>query len=140
MSGKYFLDTNILAYCFDLTVPEKRTRANQLVREGLERRAAVISYQIVQEFINLSLRRFEPRMQLDDIRQYAALVLRPLLAVNSSLPLCYRALDVAERYRFAWYDSLVVAAALHAGCEVLYSEDLQHRQRIETLQIVNPFL
>lgn len=140
MSGKHFLDTNILAYCFDPTAPEKRTRANQIVREGLERRVAVISYQVAQEFINLALRRFEPRLRFDDVRQYATVVLRPLLAVSSSMALMHRALDVAERYRFGWYDSLVVAAALEAQCEILYSEDLQHGQRVEALRIVNPFL
>ncbi len=140
MSGRYFLDTNILAYCFDQTVPEKRKRANQLAREGLERRVGVISYQVVQEFINLALRRFEPRMGVDDVRQYAAVVLRPMLAVGSSMALYQRALEIVERYRFSWYDSLIVASALESRCEVLYSEDLQHKQRIESLEIVNPFL
>lgn len=140
MSGRYFLDTNILAYCFDPRAPAKRARANQLVREGLDKRSAVISYQVLQEFTNLALRKFEPRMQLHDIRQYAVTVLRPLLAVNSSIALYLEALEVAERYRFSWYDSLVIAAALHLQCEILYSEDLQHRQRVEGLQIVNPFL
>jgi predicted nucleic acid-binding protein len=139
MSGRYFLDTNILAYCFDASAPDKRTRSNELVRDGLERRSAVISYQVVQEFINVALRRFTPRMTVDEVRDYAASVLRPLLAVNSSMALTVRALEIAERYRFSWYDSLLVAAALEAGCEILYSEDLQHQQRIETLQIVNPF-
>jgi predicted nucleic acid-binding protein len=140
MSGRYFLDTNILAYCFDETAPEKRERANQLVREGLERRVGVISYQVLQEFINLALRRFEPRMGVDDVRQYAAVVLRPMLAVGSSMALYQRALEIVERYRFSWYDSLIVASALESRCEVLYSEDLQHKQRIESLEIVNPFL
>lgn len=140
MSGRYFLDTNILAYCFDPTAPARRVRANQLVREGLERRSAVISYQVVQEFINVALRRFVPRMQLEDVRQYATVVLRPLLAVNSSMSLYFGALDIAERYRFSWYDSLIIGAALHAQCEILYSEDLQHGQRIEALQVINPFL
>ncbi|HEY4011188.1 MAG TPA: PIN domain-containing protein [Acidobacteriaceae bacterium] len=140
MSGRYFLDTNVLAYCFDVRAPQKRARANQLVREGLERRTAVISYQIVQEFINVARRKFEPKLEFDDIRQYARSVLMPLLGVSSSMALTHRALDIAERYRFPWYDSLMIAAALAAQCEVLYSEDWQHGQRIEGLQIVNPFL
>ncbi|HEX5283566.1 MAG TPA: PIN domain-containing protein [Bryocella sp.] len=140
MSGRCFLDTNVFAYCFDPRDLRKRTRANELVRTGLEKRSAVISYQVVQEFINVALRRFEPRMTLAEIRQYATGVLRPLLAVNSSMALTHRALDIAERYRFSWYDSSHVAAAAQAQCEVFYSEDLQHGQRIEGLQIVNPFL
>jgi predicted nucleic acid-binding protein len=51
-----------------------------------------------------------------------------------------RALDIQDRYHFGFYDSLIVSAALQAGCNRLYSEDLQHRQRIEGLTIENPFL
>lgn len=139
MSGRYFLDTNILAYCFDMNEEMKRARANRLVREGLERRTGAISYQVVQEFINIALRRFEPRMRVEDVRQYATQVLRPMLAVNSSMALCQRALEITERFRIGWYDSLIVAAAAESQCDVLYSEDLQHGQRIEGVKITNPF-
>lgn len=140
MSGRYFLDTNILAYCFDASAPAKRTRANHLVREGLERRSAVISYQIVQEFINVALKKFQPRPNMDDLRQYVSSVLRPMLAVNASMALCQLGLEIVERYRIGWYDGLLVAAAAEAGCEVLYTEDLQHRQRLHGVEIVNPFV
>jgi predicted nucleic acid-binding protein len=46
---------------------------------------------------------------------------------------------VKERYRFSFYDSLIIAAALEAGCNTLYSEDLQHNQKVEWLTIINPF-
>jgi predicted nucleic acid-binding protein len=49
-------------------------------------------------------------------------------------------LDLAERYRFSVYDSLIVAAAIRAGCTVLYSEDLHHDQKIDRLRIRNPFV
>ena len=51
------------------------------------------------------------------------------------------ALEIRERYGFSWYDSLIVAAALESGCELLYSEDMQHGQVIEgRLRVINPFL
>jgi predicted nucleic acid-binding protein len=50
------------------------------------------------------------------------------------------ALDITERRHFSIYDALIVAAALRADCTVLYTEDLQHSQRIETLTIKNPFV
>ena len=53
--------------------------------------------------------------------------------------LYHRGLDLQIRYRFSFYDSLIVAAALEAGCKTLYSEDLQHAQEIEGLTIANPF-
>jgi predicted nucleic acid-binding protein len=58
-----------------------------------------------------------------------------------SLVTIHTALEVRERYSFSWYDSLIVAAALEAGCDILYSEDMQHRQVINgRLHIVNPFV
>jgi predicted nucleic acid-binding protein len=48
-------------------------------------------------------------------------------------------LDIGERYGFSIYDGLIVAAALRAKCVILYTEDLQHGQAIEKLQIRNPF-
>ena len=52
-----------------------------------------------------------------------------------------RATQIAERYRFSFYDSLIIATALRAGCQTLYSEDLQHSQKIERqLTVFNPFV
>ena len=64
----------------------------------------------------------------------------PLWSVMPSTRLYRHALDVRERYRFSFYDSLIVAAALEAGCTRLLSEDLQDGQVIEGLRIENPFL
>jgi predicted nucleic acid-binding protein len=60
--------------------------------------------------------------------------------ISAALPLYQRALDLQTRYRYAFYDSLIVAAALTAGCSRLYTEDMQHGQQIEGLRIENPFL
>ena len=51
-----------------------------------------------------------------------------------------RALEIQTRYGYGFYDSLIIAAALEAGCQHLLSEDMQHGQQIEQLRIVNPFL
>ena len=64
----------------------------------------------------------------------------PLWKVNPTLTFYQRGLDLQAHYQFSFYDSLIVAAALEAGCKTLYSEDLQHDQRIEGLCIQNPFI
>ena len=52
-----------------------------------------------------------------------------------------KACEIAERYRFSFYDSMIITAALESNCEILYSEDMQHNQTIDdTLKIINPFL
>jgi predicted nucleic acid-binding protein len=62
------------------------------------------------------------------------------LTRTTALDLLRRTIDISEKWKYSLYDSMIVAAALQADCAVLYSEDLQHGQQIESLAIVNPFL
>jgi predicted nucleic acid-binding protein len=49
------------------------------------------------------------------------------------------AYKIRLKQRFSYWDSLIVASAIHSECNILYTEDLQHRQRIEQLMVINPF-
>lgn len=140
MSGvEFFLDTNTLVYTFDRTAPEKQARAVQLLELALSGKGC-ISFQVIQEFLNLALRKFAPPMTEAQARRYLQTTLEPLCRVFADVALYERALAVRERWRFSFYDSLIVAAALEAGCSILYSEDLQHNQQIEKLTVINPFM
>jgi predicted nucleic acid-binding protein len=134
------LDTNIFVYSFDKRTGSKMRQAQQLIREGMAARKAVISYQVVQEFFSVAFRRFEQPMSTPEAEQYLSTVFRPLLAVHSSETLIGQALRLHGRHRLAWYDALIVAAALESECSILYSEDLQSQQRFGDLRISNPFL
>ena len=57
MSGKFLLDTNIFVYSFDASSPKKAAQATKLIRKGIETRGGIVSYQVVQEFFNVALRR-----------------------------------------------------------------------------------
>jgi predicted nucleic acid-binding protein len=139
MSARFFLDTNVFVYSFDRTAAAKNRRATQLVQEAVSTRKGIVSYQVVQEFFNVALRRFAQPMSAPEAEQYLAAVFRPLLAVHSSPALLSEALRLTDRHRLSWYDSLIVAAAIEGGCGVLYSEDLQHGQRFGEMTVVNPF-
>jgi predicted nucleic acid-binding protein len=138
MSARYFLDTNILVYTFDRTAPRKRKRATELVAAALQGRGA-ISFQVVQEFLNVALRKFAQPMAISEAQAYLDAVLVPLCRIHSGPELYRDALAAKLRWRFSFYDSLIVAAAIGSGCDVLYSEDLQHGQQLGTLQVVDPF-
>src|SRR5208282_3758255 len=140
MSGKFFLDTNIFVYAFDPTAPKKAERAGQLILRAIQTRGGIVSYQVVQEFFNVALRRFAQPMTSMDAEQYLTTTFRPLLAVHSSHALYGEALRIQARFKLPWYDSLIVASALEGECDTLYSEDLQHGQRFGNLQVSNPFL
>jgi len=140
MSAEFFLDTNVFIYHLDTTDPAKHDTAERIVRGALAEGNACISYQVVQECLNVVLRKAEVALPIEAARSYLDTVLAPLMRVPASEALYHRALDVRARWRFGFYDSLIVAGALSAGCRTLLSEDLQHGQRIESLTVVNPFV
>ncbi|HXW56610.1 MAG TPA: PIN domain-containing protein [Candidatus Cybelea sp.] len=140
MSDRFFLDTNIFVYSFDRSVPQKADRASKLIRQAIEARTGIVSYQVVQEFFNVALRRFAQPMSGAEAEQYLSTTFRPLLAVHSSHGLYGEALHFAGTRPLSWYDSLIVAAAIEGRCSILYSEDFQHGKRWGDLRIENPFL
>ncbi len=140
MSVRFFLDTNVFVYAFDADATQKAAKADQLIRKALASQAGVISYQVIQEFFNVALRRFARPMSGSDAEYYLGTVFRPLLAVHSSIGLFSEALRIQKERRLSWYDSLIASAAIQARCDVLYTEDLQHGQSFGGLRIVNPFL
>jgi len=139
MSAECFIDTNLFIYQLEALDERKFSTADHIIRQGIETRNACISFQVVQECLNIALRKAETPLSTDQTRSYLENVLAPLFRVPASISLYNRALDVQARYRYGFYDSLIVAAALDAGCTRLYSEDLQDGQRIEGLTIENPF-
>lgn len=140
MKGNYFLDTNILVYTFDRSHPEKQSIAQNLVKNALNNRSGCISYQVIQEFLNIASRKFANPLSVADCQIYLSNVLEPLCEVFSSTGLFHRALEISSRWDFSFYDSLIVAAALSVESKTLYTEDLQHNQKIEDMIIINPFL
>ncbi|HKW17930.1 MAG TPA: PIN domain-containing protein [Terriglobales bacterium] len=138
MKGKFFLDTNILVYALDSTFGKKSEVSFNLVRHAIQTKRGVISYQVVQEYFNVAFKQFAKPLPLSEADNYLRTVFRPLLAVQSSSLLFADALRIKIHHQFSWYDALIASAALQAGCEVLYTEDLQNGRILEALRIENP--
>ena len=139
MSAADFLDTNVLVYLFDETDGRKRSIASELVRAALASGEACISFQVVQETLQVVTRKLDPPATAAEAGRLLEDVLAPLWTVSPAPALYRRVLDLRERHGLSFYDALIVAAALEAGCSRLLSEDLQDGQRIERLTIENPF-
>ena len=139
MSADAFIDTNVFIYQLEALDERKSAIAEQIIRDGIANGTACISFQVIQETLNVVLRKAAVPLDPEAARSYLESVLAPLFRVPATMDLYHRALDVHGRYRYSFYDSLIVAAALLAGCKRLYSEDLQHGQQIEGLTIQNPF-
>jgi predicted nucleic acid-binding protein len=129
---KAFLDTNILVYAQEAGA--RGDVARELVAAG-----GMISVQILNELASVLSRKLkrdwsEVAAVLEDVR---AALDGPLPV---SLPLHLSALEFARDHNVAFYDALILAAAIEAGCDTLYSEDFQHGRRFGNCMIVNPFL
>jgi predicted nucleic acid-binding protein len=127
-----FFDTNILLYLLSED-QAKADRAEELVADG-----GVISVQVLNEFAAVASRKLG--MSWSEIGD----ALDPIRAVCEIEPVTVeahdRGLEIAKRYGFSFYDAMIVASALQAGCKILYSEDLQDGQVIDRrLRIRNPF-
>ncbi len=89
MSARFFLDTNIFVYAFDARSPEKANRATELIKLAVSSRQGIISYQVVQEFFNVAIRRFAQPMQCHEAKQYLATIfvlLSPSTRLRPSTP------------------------------------------------------
>jgi predicted nucleic acid-binding protein len=127
-----FFDTNVLVYAQQ--ADEKADRARELFAVG-----GKLSVQVLNEFTAVSRRK--QRRDWPEIAEAISDVLAlvdPPLALT--LDLHAAALALAEDHQLSFYDALIVASAIEAGCDILYSEDMQHGRTIGGLAIVNPFL
>lgn len=139
MNDKVFWDTNVLVYAFDSSSPEKRDKSRALLGEGIRNSTLSLSWQVIQEFANVALHKFEQPMPVEELRELIDTVLFPHCDIYPSRSLYDRALNVHVQTQYRFYDSLIVAGALEAGVATLYSEDLQGGRHIESVRIVNPF-
>lgn len=137
MSGRTFLDTNVLVYLYDADAPEKQ-RAARRVLEHADDDGLVISTQVLQEFYVTVTKKFAKRLTQAEIL-LALKGLRKLPTVQVDVPMIFEAIEVAQRFKISFWDSLIVQAALSAGCALLLTEDLQHDLRIGSLTVENPF-
>ena len=94
--GRFFLDTNILLYTFDKTAPHKQTVANTLVEQALLGNGC-ISFQVIQEFLNTALRKFDPPMTTEQAQQYLQTTLLWLCDYYPNDDFYQRGLSIKDR-------------------------------------------
>lgn len=133
MSVRAFLDTSVLLYVLK-EGDKKSDMAAALLAKG-----GILSVQVLNEFANLARRKLG--MKWEQIEEALAGI-RVLCAPAAALTIDTHsvALRIVKRYGFHFYDSLILASALETKCSLLYSENLQHGQKIDSVAVRNPFL
>jgi len=133
-----FVDTNVLVYAEDHDAKAKHDVARDLIVELWDDRNGVLSVQVLQEFyVNVTRKLKKPltyAKALEVVEEYLTWTI-----VENSGKLLTNAIELQQRAHLSFWDAMVVQAAIEAGCDKLYSEDLNAGQRFGSLVIVNPF-
>ena len=133
MNDKIFFDTNVILYSYSVATDSRHVMAKQLISNT----QGFISTQVIQELCNVLIKKFK----LDQISISRAIneIDNNFNVLINNIDTIKVALNIHFKYSFSYYDSLIIASALQNECSVLYSEDLQHNQKIEkSLTIINP--
>jgi len=132
-----FVDTNVLVYAADQSNPAKRTRAREWLGVLVRHDALVLSPQSINEFYDVSRRRFPlvGREETIDACERFLVWCTAKLDVHT----IRRAWSIEEATGYQWFDCLLLASALLADCRFFLSEDLQHGYLLNDLRIVDPF-
>jgi predicted nucleic acid-binding protein len=137
MSGKTFVDTNILIYAHDLDAKEKYLAAKEVLDELWANRTGVISAQVLQEFyVNVTRKLPKPLSKKIARTIVDTYVIWCVDVTPAEITTAFRIEDEA---RISFWDALICAAAMKSGAERILSEDLNAGQRITGIRIENPF-
>lgn len=138
MSAKVFADTKVLVYGYDAGEPEKQTAAQALIELYGATGDLVISTQVLQEFFVTVTRKLAQPLTTDNAYEIVQnLAEYPLVQLDKAMILS--AIRRSKVDKLAFWDALIVEAVLGAGCETLFSEDMQASREIQGLTIRNPF-
>jgi predicted nucleic acid-binding protein len=136
MTAPIFVDTNVFIYALDSSDISKQRVAQIWLNALWNSRTGRISFQVLQElYVKIVYR-------MPTARDRARAEIRDLLAwrpISTSANTLEQAWKIQDRYRFSFWDALIVAAATEAGCEYLLTEDLQSGQTLEGMKVINPF-
>jgi predicted nucleic acid-binding protein len=137
--GKVFLDANILVYAHDVSAGSKYAIAREVVTRLWEQGCGVLSTQVLQEFYLIVTQKLPRPIEMSAAEKVIGDLLNWEVVVNDGQSIL-GAIQLQKRYKFSFWDSLIVHAALQAGTETLLSEDLSAGQKIRGTTIENPFL
>lgn len=139
MNGdKIFVDTNVIVYAYDKDAGEKHRIAAEIMKDLWRSGLGTISTQILQEFFVTLTKKISTPMDISVVRETIRRLSKwDVLLIDVDIIL--RATELQERYKYSFWDSLIIAAAIAGGVRTLLSEDLADGQTIQGLTIKNPF-
>lgn len=138
MKDKVFLDTNIVVYAHDLSSGEKHAVAKEILDFLWESRRGVISVQVLQELFVCMTKKIVKPILIKNAKMIIE-YLSNWQVVDNDKYITLKAIDLQEKYKFSFWDSLIIQAAIQSQANILFSEDLPDGQFIMGTKILNPF-
>jgi len=138
MTAAVFVDTNILVYSRDASEPVKQEQAMAWMTHLWTTKTGRLSYQVLQEFYVTVTMKLEPGLDAERARN-EILALLPWRPIPIDARVMEGAWRIQDRYGLSWWDTLIVSAAQVGNCAYLLTEDLQHDQLFDGVQVINPF-
>lgn len=137
MSGKTFVDTNVLVYALDADAGNKHRIAKAMVRRLWEENSGIVSVQVLLEFYSAVTRKPSKRVPRQEVRQAVRHFTHWCIATGPSE--IAAAFQIEDAAKISFWDAMIVAAAVRGGAERILSEDLNAGQTIAGIRIENPF-
>jgi predicted nucleic acid-binding protein len=134
-----FIDTNILIYAYDATAGQKHTAAANLLIDLWRSRLGLVSTQVLQEFFVNVVRKI-PKPIDNRIAQEIVKDLLKWQVVVVTGDSILDAIDLSSRYRYSFWDAMIIESAIRGNARILMTEDLQNGQEIGGVTITNPFI
>jgi len=134
--SKIFIDTNLFVYTLDKNDVSKRGKARNVIKRIVEDHQPVISTQVIKEFYVVATTKLkaDPIVVKNIIHNF-----HNMEVIQNDLELIEQAIDISVLSQLSFWDSLIIAAAEKANCEVVFSEDLNSGQTYRGVIVKNPF-
>ena len=141
MKDKVFIDTNIFVYAFldtnESSQHAKHLTAVEFLKQFDTDSQVIISTQDLSEYYSALLKN---KISHEDIQESAKQLVRSIEVVPVTKKIVIDSYSIRNRYRYSYWDTLIITSALQSNCTIVYNEDMQHSQKIENqLSIINPF-
>ncbi len=138
MSGKIFLDTNVLVYAHDSEPTAKREISRNLIFDSLRNGNSVISPQVLSEFFVTVTQKIATPISAEQAKK-VIMRLAVMTTVDIDVTMVIRAIEIKGHYQLSYWDGLIIAAAERARCASVYTEDLSANQSYGSVTAINPF-
>jgi predicted nucleic acid-binding protein len=136
--AKIFLDTNVIIYAYDVSAGVKREKAQKIIVDLWESGQGLLSTQVLQEFFVSVTRKIPEPLEFKTAKQIVNDLLSWDIVINNGDSIL-EAIELHSHYRYSFWDSLIIQAAIKGGASLLLSEDLSGGQNIKGVTIKNPF-